>query len=268
MNQRACLVGLILSTVSMGTLAGAPIGSDNFDDNSRSPVNWAEEFTTNLGRLQEAGQRLQYTTAGNPGESSPLDFAAWVWGRNDPRPAQEWTFQLDVSLPDLKLTASQSVFFGLEAADQRNPQAVFSLGYNSRAGGTPHTFTAVTPKGTVTRECTVLTPCGSYTSISDLTAIRFRFDGATSTLFTDFDPNASDGYSWTNLSTTPDFIPDTIYVFGQSSNRAVTAADNVYGDNVMTTAVLVPEPSTYAIFMLGIALLGWVTRASRSRILS
>jgi len=87
-------------------------------------------------------------------------------------------------------------------------------------------------------------------------------------LFTDFDPNASDGYSWTNLSTTPDFIPDTIYVFGQSSNRAVTAADNVYGDNVMTTAVLVPEPSTYAIFMLGIALLGWVTRASRSRILS
>jgi len=48
----------------------------------------------------------------------------------------------------------------------------------------------------------------------------------------------------------------------------VTAADNVYGDNVMTTAVLVPEPSTYAIFMLGIALLGWVTRASRSRILS
>ena len=65
----------------------------------------------------------------------------------------------------------------------------------------------------------------------------------------------------------PRLHPDTVYVFGQSSNRDVTAADNVYGDNVVTTAVLVPEPSTYAMLVLGVGLLGWVTRAARGRVL-
>jgi hypothetical protein len=263
MNQRACFLAILLSTFSMATLAKAPIGGDDFDDNDRSVVNWPSPFTINHGLLTETNKRLEFTSL--MGESSTQDFAAWAWGRYDPRAAQEWTFQIDVSLPDLALTANQSVLFGLEVNDQRNPSSVFSMGYNSLAGGT-HVFTAVTPTGTISRQCSALDPCGSATAISDLTTIRFRFDGTTNTLFTEFDPNARDGdTSWTSLSTTLDFIPDTVYAFGQSSNRAVTSADNVYGDNVVTTAILVPEPSTYVMMGLGVGLLGWLTRAARSR---
>jgi len=270
MNQRACFLAVVLSTVSMTAFAKAPIGGDTFDSDA-SAANWSTPFETNFGRLLFPGAinlepRLAYTTV-DPGGPSAQDFAALAWARYDPRPATEWTFQIDVSLPNLSLTAGQSVFFGLEVSDQSSPNTLFSLGYNSRAGSV-HEFTAVTPNGTVTRQCTVANPCGTATEISDLTAIRFRFDGLTNTLITEFDPNASDGYSWTTLSTTPNFIPDTVYVFGQSSNRTVTLADNVYGDNVVTSAVLVPEPSTYVMLVLGGGLLGWLTRAARSRVAS
>jgi len=266
MNQCACFLAIVLSTLSVTTFAQAPIGSDNFDDNSRSTVNWPSPFAMNNGLLDEKNQRLEYTSL--MGGASTQAFAAWAWGRYDPRPAQEWTFQIDVSLPDLDLTATESVLFGLEVNDQRNPSSVFSMGYNSLAGGT-HVFTAVTPTGTISRQCSVADPCGSATEISDLTTIRFRFEKASNTLFTEFDPNARDAdKSWTSLAATPNFIPDTIYVFGQSSNRAVTSDDNVYGDNVVTTAILVPEPSTYAMLVLGAGLLGWVTRAARGRVSS
>jgi len=42
----------------------------------------------------------------------------------------------------------------------------------------------------------------------------------------------------------------------------------VYGDNVVTSAVLVPEPSTYVMLFLGGGLLGWLTLAARSRVSS
>src|SRR4051794_4024842 len=266
MNQRACFLALLLSTVSIVTFARAPIGGENYGDDA----SWSmPPFTINLGRLTLAGQKIGYTTADLPGGSSNQDFAALAWARYDPRPATEWTFQMDVSLPtNLVVGRDQSVFFGLEVNDQRNPNSLFSLGYNSRAGSTQE-FAAVTPTGTVTRQCTVAKPCGTATQISDITALRFRFDGTTNTLFTQFDPNAADAdKTWIDLSSTPDFIPQTVYVFGQSSNRPVTAAENVYGTNIVTTAVLVPEPSTYAMLVLGVGLVGWLTRATRYRLTS
>ena len=46
----------------------------------------------------------------------------------------------------------------------------------------------------------------------------------------------------------------------------MTSASNVYGANVVTTAVVVPEPSTYAILGLGIGLVGWLARRSRNTV--
>jgi hypothetical protein len=268
MKQHACsvVVATLLFTVSMATFAKAPINGEDY----ANQASWSSEvFERNFGRLTIAGQRIGYTAANLPGQSpSNQDFAALAWAQYDPRPATEWTYQIDISLPDLSLAALQSVFFGLEANDQRNPNNRFSLGYNSSAGST-HEFTAVTPDGIVTRQCSIATPCGTATAIASLTRLRFRFDGTSNTLFTEFDPNLSDNdHAWIELSATDDFIPDTVYVFGQSSNRTVAPADNVYGTNVVTTAVLVPEPSTYVMLVLGVGLVSWLTRTGRTRIAS
>ena len=181
MNQRACFVAFILCTASIASFARAPVGSDNF---TPPPDNWAPQMGQNFGQLTEANQRLEYTTNGtNP---SQLDFAAWAWASYTDTPAN-WTFQIDINLPDLSLAAAQYVFFGLEVNDERDPQHVFSFGYNSRAGASfasaGHEFTAVTPNGTFTSQCNAATPCG------ELTALRLRFDATSNTLFTDFDPN-------------------------------------------------------------------------------
>src|SRR3954447_2813771 len=94
MNQRACFLALLLSTVSIAALARAPIGGENYGDDA----SWSmPPFTINLGRLTLAGQKVGYTTADLPGGSSNQDFAALAWARYDPRPATEWTFQIDVS---------------------------------------------------------------------------------------------------------------------------------------------------------------------------
>jgi len=257
MNQRACFVAFMLCTVSIASFARSPVGSDNFIP---PPDNWGAQFETNFGRLTEANQRLEYTTDG--ANSSTQDFAAWTWNSYTDTPAS-WTFQIDINVPDLSLSAAQYVLFGLEVNDQRDPQHVFSFGYNSFADNR-HEFTAVTPNGTFTRQCSAATPCAGLTQIGELTALRLRFDATSNTLFTDFDANGPNGgYTWVNLSTTPNFLPDTIFAFGQSSNLGLTPADNVYGANVVTTAVVVPEPSTYAMLGWGLGLVGWLARRSR-----
>jgi len=263
MNQRAYFVAFILCTASFASFARAPVGSDDF---TPPPDNWGPgpPAVLNYGQLTEANQRLEYTTQGN--NHSQTDFAQWSWNSYTDTPAS-WTFQIDINLPDLNLDPAQYVLFGLKLNDQRDPEHVFSFGYNSFAGASfavAHEFTAVTPNGTFSRQCSATTPCAGLTEIGELTALRLRFDATSNTLFTDFDANGPNGgYTWVNLSSTPNFIPDTIFVFGQSSNRSVTSADNVYGANVSTTTVVVPEPSTYAMLGLGIGLVGWLARGSR-----
>src|SRR5215210_3989935 len=115
MKQHACSVvlAILLLTASLATFAKAPIGGENYANDA----SWSSEaFERNFGKLTLAGQRIGYTAANLPGQSpSNQDFAALAWAQYDPRPATQWTYQIDISLPALSLTALQSVFFGLEA---------------------------------------------------------------------------------------------------------------------------------------------------------
>jgi len=64
------------------------------------------------GQLLEDNQRLEYFTADSP---TPNDFAAWNWNRYGGVDNQSWTFQMDISLPDLALNPGQRVFIGLQS---------------------------------------------------------------------------------------------------------------------------------------------------------
>jgi hypothetical protein len=254
MKQRVRFSSLVLLIVSMAAFGRTPIGGDDFEDNVRSPTNWGDSFHANFGQLTEANHRLEFTSSDQA--SSNIDnFGRWMWNAYTSQPMRQWTYQMDVSMPNRSLEPGESTFFGFQVSNKDRTSFVSSYNFVS---GSSHEFVEEgASTGPVSRRCTAAEPCGGLTQISDLTALRLRFDSTTDTLFTDFDPNgAAGGYTWVNLSAVKNFIPETIYVFGQSNNLAVLTSDDVYGDNILTTAI--PELSTYLSLVLGIGVLGWV----------
>jgi len=126
------------------------------------------------------------------------------------------------------------------------------LSYTSFAGPL-HELIAIDPIQTINRQCTATDPCNGITAIDDTINLRMRYDSLSKTLVTEFDPNGGRD-SFVNLSTTTRFVPSALFVFGQSINRQVTSADDVYADSVVTTAAVVPEQAHYAFLDLGVGL--------------
>ena len=213
----------------------APFGSDDFNDNSRLTANWGTTTLAGSGQLLEDNQRLEYFTVSDPTSN---DFAAWNWNRYGGVDNQSWTFQMDVSLPDLPLSLGQRVFIGLQVL--KSGGNFFLYGNEETQSG--RQFTAQSP---------ALDDNAAITS--DVTALRLSFDGATGTMTAQYDPNGPvGGYQWTTLGSDPGFGAGTIAVFAGSANLRIAPTDLVYADNV----VAVPEASTYALMLAGMTLVG------------
>ena len=157
MNQRACLLA---DSFVYGQHDDLCAGTNRRARTSMTivarAVNWASRSQrTSAAHFTEAGQRLRYITSGDPGGSSTQDFAAWAWGRYDPRPAQ------GVDVSDRCIVAGSHtcrVAVRFLRVGGRTTNAIRNslvlAGIQLAVPASTHEFTAVTPTGTVTRQCT------------------------------------------------------------------------------------------------------------------
>ena len=249
MNRHAYLcAALLLAAPALGHAAvpvlgdpPGPSGADAFVDGT---ANWLVDTPVGAGQLSIVDQHLAYSTSTTP---TSQDFAAWEWnvyGRPD---GADWTFQMDVSMPQLSFTnSSQFVIYGLQMPT---------------IGGNFFFYVYETASGTQFVAQEAGQQAVLATAAPGLSALRFRFDGSTGDLFADYDLNGpAGGYQWTNLDSATSFGNGTIAVFGESANIAVSTADNVFGDNV----VAVPEASSTTLMLAGLGLLTWYARKNRS----
>jgi len=236
-NSYVIAAAICAATQSIpATAALAPIGSDDFNDNSRLTANCGTTTLSGVGQLLEDNQRLEYFTVDSP---TGNDFAAWNWHRYGGVNNQSWTFQMDISLPDLALSPGQRVFIGLQV-----PKAggnFFLYGNEETSSG--RLFLAQSPS---LNDNVAIT--------SDITALRLSFNGATGTMTAQYDPNGPvGGYQWTTLGSDASFgFPGTVTVFAGSANVSIAPTDLVFADNV----VAVPEASTYGLMLVGLSLVG------------
>jgi hypothetical protein len=251
MKQRAALTAVIVCatcTFSIESPAKTPIGSDDFNSNSLSPINW---FVPMSDALVAGNGHLQLLTTGPATESKFVQ-----WNRYIDDPTLSWTYRIDVSMPSLGLTATQSVLYGLQL-DGADGSHVFS-----------YIAEFVDPDtGSVAREIAASTPSGtpSVTAPNDIATVQLHFDASSQTVFAEYDPDGPDAqgnYSFTTLATQGNFDPTNIFVIGQSSGGVqLNAASSVYGDNVQATTV--PEAQHYVFLLSGLAGLGWLGRRRR-----
>jgi hypothetical protein len=104
MKQRAGLIAVIVCatcTFSLDSLAKTPTGSDDFNSNSLSPTKWLVPMSD---ALVAGDGHLQLLTSGPATESK---FVQWNSYIDDP--TLSWTYRIDVSMPALALTGTQSV---------------------------------------------------------------------------------------------------------------------------------------------------------------
>jgi hypothetical protein len=254
MKQRAGLIAVIVCTTctfSIGSLAKTPTGSDDFNSNSLSPTKWLVPMSD---ALVAGDGHLQLLTSGPATESK---FVQWNSYIDDP--TLSWTYRIDVSMPALALTGTQSVLYGLQL-DGADGSHVFS-----------YLAEFVDPDtGTVAREIAASTPSGtpSVTAPNNIATVQLHFDASSHTVFAEYDPDGPDAqghYSFTTLASHGNFDPANIFVIGQSSGGVqLNAASSVYGDNVQATTV--PEAQHYAFLLSGLAALGWLGRRRRGRV--
>lgn len=265
MNQRACILALAvctLCTASMSSYAAlAPVGAGDVPvSGSPNIFAWGDPATAGAGNLSSIGNRLLYTTVGSPTTSSPdPDFASLNWLNYKDVTNGSWTFEVNVSMPDLSSTLGDGQFvqYGLQAAGSESLNLYLEQFVSG--GSLVRQFVSFVPGGSP--QVSVLAP-------SDNDKLRFRFDGATQHLFAEFDRNADDGVDdWVTFGDLVNFDLSTISLFGESgfiaggtstTGPSIAAADGV-------GATVVPEPSTSAVMLAGLAALGWFGVRARRR---
>ena len=243
------LLAALVQALSTATTFAAFSGSDNFNDNSKDPSKWGTDIFGGGGTLTETSQVLQYTTTGVPSGASV--FRPWI--ANTGSYTSNWTLQIDVNLPTL--TAAPDYLFGVVVRNGDDVTDSFNTSLEVfNPSGTPnrHFLSAYDIDGVAQPEVNSST---SSTSVS----VRIRYDAATTTLFSEFDADgAVGGYSFTNfdsrnISSTWNMSASSVFQAGiaaGSGSRAISASDNVSGDNFVAT----PEPSSILLLLSGAAL--------------
>jgi hypothetical protein len=214
---------------------GPPDGFDQFTDPATSLPNWQVAPGMGAGSLAINDGHLSYTAT----SPSPLDFAAWQWKTPEQYTRPEhasWDFSLLVSMPQLSLASNQYAIYGLQ----------MSTGVGSFFFYVFETNTGTQFVAKESNHDFVVAP-----ATPGVSALRFRYDGASGDVFAEYDANGTTGgLHWTTLTSAPGLGNGFVSVFGQSSNIALTTASGVWGDDVR----VVPEPSSWALTLAGLLL--------------
>jgi hypothetical protein len=250
-------VALALCALSLNAVAGVPVGSDNFDSLATSQDNWFPPIGTSLSI---GNGHLEFSSSSATG--------GWQWKRFESG-NRSWAFQTDISMPSGLVSGSDFVILGLQA------QGSVSAGQ----GTVPASLSDYIQLTANNRQFIASSTNGTSPGVdapNTLSALRLNFDltdpntGA-GTLLAQYAASVPPGkqpYSWTTIGSLPNFIFDPsgeiLFIFSQSqidqSRPPITAASGIWADNVRA----VPEPSSYAFFIIGAVVIAWVVRQSQS----
>ena len=233
----AGIVQLFLTAVAMAD------GSDNFNDNSKSPVNWGTDSILGNGMLTETSHRLQYTCASGTltdNAERPWELTRFPYNTN-------WEVQIDAvnntePTPPLQVNSMGiRLLSPISAGDY-----LYHEFYNSAIGGASRqganadmVFGGASVGGADSSELSV-----------DHIGLRIAWNSMTKVLTTYYDTNPANGYQWTvlgsfglagsggndgnanwNLAETDQFF---LSVYGFSAAMTV-AAGPMYLDNFTET---------------------------------
>jgi MYXO-CTERM domain-containing protein len=249
-HKKPRLIGLIvLPFAGVSSLYAGPFaGSDNFNDNTLSPVLWASPATSGQASVSESGGKLNITSVSTGGGSANVNFVGTP-GTFD----SDWVVQAEFTNVIAGLTYATEIGFELRGGSG----SVLNYGLKRFSGdsATPQLATMFGPGGSLVEAY------GSAGGIGiDTLALQLSYTASTGLLRLDYDGNFSaPGHAWTTFRTyglantggnaRGDFGLNGNESFGLSIYATIledaVPAGILAVDNFQTTAV--PEPSSSAI---------------------
>ncbi|QJE96195.1 hypothetical protein [Luteolibacter luteus] len=169
-------------------------GADNFNDNSKSAVNWGTDGISGNGALTETSQRLQYTCPTGTFDDSaerPWELTRFPYNAN-------WEVQIDAVNNTAPSPPLQVNSMGIRLLSPHSAgDYLYHEFYNSAIGGPSRqganadmTFGGSSLGGADSSELAV-----------DRIGLRMTWDSKTKVLTTYYDTNLANGYQWTILGT-------------------------------------------------------------------
>lgn len=238
--------------------AGIPI-ADDFDDNTKDPAKWGQDYKTGNGALTETNQRLEYTCRTGTGQ----DELTRPWIATVGPTTGDWYVQLDVGNSTSPNQANQVNSFGISVMNSRNlNDEVYLEMYASQLGGPPERkgFNAALYHD---NDYIGEVDTGAVVNNAPLTgAIQIRYEAATKILRVYY---ATEGYNWIEFGafgiggsggnhsanwglTDSDLF--YIAVYGYSERMSVSAGQ-MWADNFAATGLVpVPTPHDLAIIRM------------------
>lgn len=207
-------------------------GGDDFNDRTLDAAKWGSLDTfMGVGELDEVNGGVRYTTLGEVGSEDDYDARLWFPGAGDF--SKSWTAQVDVSLPELKLSEGHEAQIGLVVLNLADPgdRATVSLDLSADQGTSSRRFLAgILRDGVAFSDLDVSAPTSSTAA-----ALRARWDAPSQTLFFEYDVNgAVGGYQWTVLASYPVNTGDVSWELGTGSRFQV----GIFGESYRGTTVL------------------------------
>jgi hypothetical protein len=229
------------------------------DDPFNSGANWSTPTTTGDGVMSFQNNQLEYTTITSTGSSgghvdwnNPYQFASYN---------QSFDMKVDVHTPSYAIPAGKNYSLAFQVEEVGTPDRVFSLTlFRDDSGQTMSGQLRGNGQFGPTQSLS-----GLYTDFS----WKIAYDSGTRTLTSSYDlDGAANGYSWTTLSTGDITAPlygwnmnasdhFKVLLRANSNDLSIASGDITFDSFQMN---VVPEPSTYALLILGVLFLIQVVR--------
>jgi hypothetical protein len=235
-------------------------GSDNF---SVANSNWEQnvwKFGNGNPALTQTGGVVQYTS----NNTSQFSYTSWEWLVNTSSYNQSWQIRLDTTI-NQAVTGNGIIDIGLELWNNTDDTDFLGVGMTGNSDGN-YFFTHLynndnfvdNPSSETIEDAFSGTVMLSYDGVTHVVTAAYDSDGAMGgysfTTITTFGIGGSGGdinVNW-NMTAADVF---TIHLIG-ASELVAAQAGQVYLDNF----VIVPEPGSFALSLLGLSALGFRRR--------
>ena len=186
-------VSILLSTFVLPSAVHAQFtGLDVFSSQTKNTNKWGADVGTGVAELVQTNHQLHLVTTSAPGSD---DFKAWPWKTNVPL-SQNWTVQIDVSVPFIALPAGFSaVGVGLAALNGNDDTDVLTMNLELVRSGGPQEqnfFSSLDIDGAGGEM--------SMPATNSFGAVQISWNVTNQLLRASYDPDgAANGYTWTLL---------------------------------------------------------------------